>query len=366
MSVPFVDLKAQYQSLKKEIDPVMLDVVANTQFILGPAVKKFEEDFAFYCEARHSIGLNSGTAALTLLLQAHHIGPGDECIVPANTFFATAEGVSSIGATPVFVDCEAESALIDRLKIEAVITKKTKAILPVHLYGQPADMDEIHAIAQKHHLHVIEDACQAHGATYKGKKAGSLADGAAFSFYPGKNLGAYGDAGGVTTNDEGIAKTIRMLRDHGSDVKYHHELVGWNERMDGIQGAVLDIKLKYLDNWNKSRYEHAQSYQEALNGIGDIRFIEEKKDRTQIYHLFVIRTSKRDALQRHLNDAGIQSGIHYPIPLHLQKAYTSLGHKKGDFPNAEKLCDEILSLPMFPELTESLIDEVVSSVKTFF
>ncbi len=366
MSVPFVDLKAQYESLKKEVEPAILDVIGNTQFILGPAVKNFEEAFATYCQVQYAVGLNSGTAALTLLLQAHGIGSGDECIVPANTFFATAEAVSSVGATPVLVDCEAESGLMDTTKLEAAITPKTKVILPVHLYGQPADIDDVLMIAKKHGLLVIEDACQSHGATYKKKKVGSLAHGAAFSFYPGKNLGAYGDAGGITTNDEKVAEMVKILRDHGSKVRYHHDVIGWNERMDGIQGAVLGIKLPHLDRWNRSRYDHAQSYRKALNGIGDIRFIEEKNDRTQIYHLFVIRTSKRDALQKHLNDVGIQSGIHYPIPLHLQKAYAFLGHKKGDFPHAEKLCDEILSLPMFPELTESQIDEVVQAIKKFF
>ncbi len=362
MQIPFVDLKAQYQSLKQQVDPAILDVLANAQFVLGPAVEAFEKNFAAYCGTKYSVGLNSGTAALELLLRAHGIGPGDECILPANTFFATAEAVLLLGATPVLVDCDEESALIDVRAIERAITPKTKAIIPVHLFGQPADMEEILALGKSKNILVIEDACQAHGATYKGKPIGSLAAGAAFSFYPGKNLGAYGDAGGVTTDDEEIMKIVKMLREHGMPKRYHHELLGYNERMDGIQGAVLGVKLPYLDRWNEARRTHATSYRTKLMGIGDIRFIAEKPDRTAVYHLFVIRTAKRDALQAHLTEHGIATAIHYPIPLHLQKPLQHLGYKEGDFPSTEKLAKEMLSLPMYAELTEGQIREVCNDV----
>ncbi len=366
MSVPFVDLKGQYQSLKSEIDPAIADVITNAQFILGPAVERFEKNFAVYCGTKFSVGLNSGTAALELLLRAYGIGPDDECILPANTFFATAEAMLLLGAIPVLVDCEEESGLIDVKAIEQAITPKTKAIIPVHLFGQPADMDEILALGKAKNILVIEDACQAHGAKYKGKMIGSLAAGAAFSFYPGKNLGAYGDAGGITTDDERIMTTVKMLRDHGMAKRYHHEILGYNERMDGVQGAVLDVKLSHLDQWNEARRKSAKQYREQLSGIGDIRFITEKPDRTAIYHLFVIRTAKRDALQAHLTERGIQTGIHYPIPLHLQKPLQHLGHKEGFFPASEKLANEMLSLPMFEDLTEQQIDEVCGAAKEFF
>ncbi len=380
MQIPFVDLKAQYQSLKRQVDPAILDVLANAQFILGPAVESFEMSFAAYCGAQYTIGLNSGTAALELLLRAYGIGPGDECILPANTFFATAEAVMLLGATPVLVDCEEESALIDIGAIERAITPKTKAIIPVHLFGQPADMDEILALGKSQNILVIEDACQAHGATYKGKPIGSLAAGAAFSFYPGKNLGAYGDAGSVTTDDEQIARTVRMLREHGMPKRYHHELLGYNERMDGVQGAVLGVKLPYLDQWNEARRAHAASYRQRLTGVGDIRFITEKPDRTGVYHLFVIRTAQRDALQAHLSERGIATAIHYPIPLHLQKPLQHLGYKESDFPSSEtlgelatfwlkdpaKLAEEMLSLPMYAELTDGQIRTVCTAVQEFF
>lgn len=362
MNVPFLDLQAQYQSLRSEVEPAMQKVLDTSAYILGPAVESFEKDFAAYCGAAHCIGLNSGTAALALLMQAHGIGAGDEVITVANTFFATAEAINEIGATPVLVDCEESTGLIDVSRIEAAITPKTKAIIPVHLYGQCADMDAINSIAKKHALLVFEDACQAHGAMYKGKPAGGLADGAAFSFYPGKNLGAYGDGGATTTNDASIAETIRMLREHGSKVKYHHEIIGWNERMDGIQGAVLGVKLKHLNHWNTQRRAHAAAYKQALDGVAT--FMQEQSYGSPVYHLMVIRSSDRDALQSHLKAAGIQTGIHYPIPLHLQPAYNGRW-KKGDFPAAERLADEILSLPMFPELTSEQIAYVCDAVRSF-
>ncbi len=366
MIIPFVDLQAQYRALQKEIDPVIADVLQNAQFILGPKVKAFEEAFAAYCGAKHCVGLNSGTAALQLLLLAHGIGPGDECILQANTFFATAEAVLQVGATPVLVDCEEDSALIDVAALAAAITPKTRAILPVHLFGQVADMDEINALAKDKNIVVIEDACQAHGATYKGRTAGSLADGAAFSFYPGKNLGAYGDAGAVTTDDDRIADLIGMLREHGMRVRYHHEHVGWNERMDGIQGAVLGVKLPHLSSWNERRRTLAAMYRRELADVTDVRFIAEKEDRSSVYHLCIMRTAKRDALQKYLAELSIQTGIHYPIPLHLQKPLMSFGYAKGTFPHSELLSEEMISLPMYAELSEDQVREVCGAIRAFF
>lgn len=363
MAIPFLDLQAQYQSIKPQVDAAIHQVLDTSAYVLGPSVETFERDFALYCEASHCIALNSGTAALALLMQAYGIGNGDEVITVANTFFATPEAISEIGATPVLVDCENHSALINPDLIESAITPKTKAIIPVHLYGQCADMDRINAIAKRHGLLVFEDACQAHGALYKGKKAGSLADGAAFSFYPGKNLGAYGDGGAVTTSDDAIAMSIRMLRDHGCKKKYHHETIGWNERMDGIQGAVLGVKLPYLDNWNTKRKANAALYRRLLDGV--LPMIDEQAYGESVYHLLVVRSSKRDALQAYLNERGIASLIHYPIPVHFQPAYKGRW-QKGEFPNAELLASEILSLPMFPELTSVQIEGVCAAMKDFF
>ena len=362
MKVPFLDLQAQYHALKPEIDRAMQEVLDTSSYILGPAVEEFERAFASYCGTSHCIGLNSGTAALALLLQANDIGPGDEVILPANTFFATAEAVSEIGAIPVLVDCDVDTAQIDPHLAEAAITPRTKAIIAVHLYGQPADMDTLHTVAREHALLLFEDACQAHGALYHGKKTGSLGDGAAFSFYPGKNLGAYGDAGAVTTNDATVAERIRMLRDHGSRQKYHHECIGWNERMDGLQGAVLAVKLPHLDTWNAARRTHAHLYQELLPA--GIRTFDPLPDTSSAHHLLVIRTPNRVALQQALKDADVATGIHYPVPIHLQPAFASRGWKKGDFPIAETLANEILSLPMYAELTEEQIRYVCETLAT--
>ncbi|HVW66392.1 MAG TPA: DegT/DnrJ/EryC1/StrS family aminotransferase [Candidatus Peribacteraceae bacterium] len=352
MNVPFLDLQAQYRSIKHEVDPAIQSVLDTSAYVLGPAVEQFEKDFASYCEARHCVCVNSGTSALALLMQAYDIGPGDEVITVANTFFATAEAISELGAVPVLVDCDAKSALMNPAAFEAAVTKRTKAVIPVHLYGQCAEMDAIIAIARTHNILVFEDACQAHGATYKGRKAGGLADGAAFSFYPGKNLGAYGEGGAVTTNTDMVAETIRMLRDHGSPKKYHHSKIGWNERMDGIQGAVLGVKLKHLDEWNAKRREHAELYRKLLPETAQAIAVLEGNE--SAYHLFVVRVQNRDVMQRKLTEAGIATGIHYPVPIHLQPAYA--GHwEKNAFPNAELLADEILSLPMFPELTDEHI-----------
>lgn len=361
MPVPFLDLKAQYRSIKKEVDPAIQDVIESCAFALGPAVERFEKAFADYCGSKHCIAVGNGTSAIELILMAHGIGPGSEVITVANSFFASAEAISLIGATPVLVDCREDDALIDTSRIEAAITKQTKAILPVHLYGQCADMDAIKAIASKHKLLVIEDACQAHGSGYKGKRAGALGDAAAFSFYPGKNLGAYGEGGGITTDDDAIAKKIRMLRDHGMAEKYKHAVVGRNERLDGIQGAVLDVKLRHLESWNTARRTNAALYRKLLSGNPKITLFKTHDDRVHNYHLFVVRIKNRDAVQQKLKDKGIQTGIHYPIPIHMQEAYAGMW-KQGDFPVAESMAPELLSLPMFAELTEAQVREVAAAV----
>lgn len=359
MRVPFLDLQAQYRPLKDQMHAAIDGVLDSSAYVLGPAVESFEHEFARYCGATHCIAVNSGTAALALLMQAHGIGEGDEVITVTNSFFASAEAISEVGATPVLVDCEEDSALIDPMAIGAAITEKTRAIIPVHLYGQCADMDRINDIAKTRRLLVFEDACQAHGATYRGKRAGDLADGAAFSFYPGKNLGAYGEGGAVVVNDPGIADRLKMLREHGSRRKYHHEIVGWNERMDGIQGAVLNVKLPYLDQWNARRREHTAAYRAAFKG--KVQMISERAYGESVYHLFVIRSTKRDALQAYLNEQDIQTNIHYPVPIHMQPAYAK-HWKQGAFPVAELLAQEILSLPMYPEMTDEQRDYVIQKV----
>ncbi len=362
MPVPFLDLKAQYRSIKNEIDPAMQEILDSCAFAGGPAVERFEKNFSAFCGAKHCIGVGNGTSALELILRAYDIGHGDEVITVTNSFFASAEAISLANATPVLVDCNENDALIDVSQIEAAITKKTKAIIPVHLYGQCADMDAVKAIAAKHNLIVIEDACQAHGSAYKGKKAGSLAHAAAFSFYPGKNLGAYGEGGAVTTDDEKIAAKIRMLRDHGMSEKYKHQIVGRNERLDGLQGAVLDVKLKHLDSWNKARQSHATLYREMLSKEPRVTLFEAHADRESNYHLFVIRVKNRDQVQAKLKEKGIATGIHYPIAIHMQEAYAGMW-KKGAFPVAEKTTPELLSLPMYAELTDEMIKEVCSTLK---
>ena len=310
--------------------------------------------------------MGSGTAALTLSFRAYDIGPGDEVITAPNSFFASAEAISLVGATPVFVDVDENTANMNTALVEDAITEHTKAIIPVHLYGQPAAMGPILEIVKKHELKVIEDAAQAHGANYKGERIGSIGNAAAFSFYPGKNLGAYGEAGAVTTNDEAIAEKIDWLRRHGEPERYVHRVVGYNERMDGIQGAVLNVKLKYLDSWTEKRREHAKTYTERLEGTGDIKHFQVSEDRDHVYHLFVIRTEKRDALQEFLKEKGIQTGIHYPIPIHLQEAYKDARYKEDDFPVAEQLSKEILSLPMSEQLTEEQCNYVCAQVTAFF
>jgi dTDP-4-amino-4,6-dideoxygalactose transaminase len=365
MKVNFVDLKAQYQSIKPEIDSAIQDVISNTAFILGKAVADFEEKFAKYCQVKYSLGINSGTSALIMAMQALGIGKGDEIITTPNTFIATAEAISCVGATPVFVDMEEKSYNMDPGKLEKAITKNTKAIIPVHLYGQPADMDPILDIAKKKGVAVIEDACQAHGAEYKGKRTGSLGTVGCFSFYPGKNLGAYGEGGGVTTDDEELARKVKVLRDHGSPKKFYHEYIGNNCRLEGIQGAVLAVKLKYLDQWNDGRRKNAELYKKYLEGT-DVKLPQEISYAKHVYHVFCIKVKDREKLIEFLSKKEIFTNIHYPIPIHLQKAYSFLGYKKGDFPVVESSMDEILSLPMFAELTEEQIKYTADCIKEFY
>ena len=366
MKIPFLDLKQQYKSIKEEIDPAIQNVIDNTAFVLGKPVSDFEQEFAKAHNVNHCIGVSSGTDGNHLVLWALGIGAGDEVIVPVNTFIATAEGVTLCGAKPVFVDCSSDSYNIDTNKIEQLINSKTKAIVAVHLYGQPADMDALREIAKKHKLFLVEDAAQAHLSEYKGKKVGGLSDAASFSFYPGKNLGAYGEAGAVTTNDDELAKKFKMYREHGQSEKYHHETFGHNYRMEGIQGAVLGVKLKHLNEWTEKRRAVAKKYKDLLKGVGDIVLPTEMPYSKHVYHLFVIKTKWRDELQNYLNENDISNGLHYPIPLHLQNSYKQLGYKKGDFPNTEDLAFNCLSLPMFPELSEEQIDYVVKNIKDFY
>lgn len=349
--IPFVDLKAQYLSLKEEIDTAVAEVLKSCQFILGDEVAAFEEEFAAYCQTRYAIGVNSGTSALHLALLAAGIGPGDEVITVPFTFVATVASIVYTGAKPVFVDIEPRSYTINVNQIENKITEKTKAILPIHLYGQPADMDPLLDIAARHGLMVIEDAAQAHGAEYKGHRVGSLGAMGCFSFYPGKNLGAYGEGGMVVTNDPEFLQRIRMLRDWGQERRYYHVLKGYNYRMEGLQGAILRVKLRHLDAWTEARRSHAVRYRELLSS-SSLQTPEEISYARHVYHIFAVRCSNRDSLYQRLSFQGIQSGIHYPIPIHLQEAYGDLNYKRGDFPEAEQAADEVLSLPMFAELSD--------------
>jgi len=364
MNIPFVDLQTQYQGLQPEVDAAVLAVMQRGDFILGGAVTEFEKAFAAYCGAKHCIGVDSGYSALELIIRAYDIGPGDEVITAANTFIATTLGISNAGATPVLVDCDPETYNIDVNKIEAAITPRTKAVMPVHLYGQPADMDAICAIARKHNLYVFEDAAQASGARYKGRMAGSLGDAAAFSFYPGKNLGAYGDGGAVTTNDADIAEKIRLLRNIGQKVKYFHEVKGYNSRLDTMQAAVLGVKLPHLDDWNASRRRAAATYADLLADLPlvtptTVDYAE------HIFHLYVIRVSDREALMEYLKKAGVATGLHYPIPIHLQPAYAELGYKPGDFPITEAYAETIVSLPIFPELDDEKVAYVANAIHEY-
>ena len=359
MKVPFVDLAQQHLAMEEELRQVFERVLERSSFILGPEVQQFEEDFAKYLNVSHCIAVNSGTAALQLSLLALDIGRGDEVITVANTFIATAEAISAVGARPVFVDVDPISYTMDPAAAEDAITSRTKALLPVHLYGQAADLDPLFAIARRNHLALVEDACQAHGATYHGRKAGTLGSAGCFSFYPGKNLGCLGEGGAVVTNDPGIAEQVRTLRDHGSVRKYEHSVPGYNFRMEGLQGGFLSAKLKYLDAWNERRRQAAKIFDELLSGSGLIPPAE-MPYAGHVYHLYVVQTEDRDALRLQLSAAGIETGLHYPIPVHLQEAYFRLGYQAGSFPVTEDLSRRILSLPMHPCLSDGQIEHVTS------
>lgn len=362
MKIPLVDLKAQYTSIKPEIDQAIQRVLDETDFIGGSAVREFEKAFAFYCGTRTAIGLANGTDALQLALLACGIGRGDEVITAVNTFIATSEAISAAGATPVFVDNDPHTYTIDVRRIEEKITPRTKAIMPVHLYGQPADMDAINEIALRHGLVVIEDAAQAHGARYKVKTVGNLGRVACFSFYPGKNLGAYGDAGAIATNDEELANKIRMLANHGRLRKYEHEMEGYNSRLDTIQAAILLVKLRHLKEWTERRQHAASRYTQLLSVTKEIVTPTGNPDATHVFHLYVVRVQDRERIQQVLKEAGIATGIHYPIPLHQQPAYRHLGLAAGSYPVAERYAGELLSLPIYPELTDDQIEFISATL----
>jgi dTDP-4-amino-4,6-dideoxygalactose transaminase len=360
--IPLVDLKAQYQRYKLEIDAAIQAVVVSTAFINGPQVKSFEAAFAGFCGARHAVGCQSGTSALHLALLACGVGPGDEVIVPSMTFIATSEMIGRLGAQPLFVDVDPLTANLDPAAFEAAITERTRAVIPVHLYGRPAEMDPILEVARRHGLRVIEDAAQAHGARYRERRVGALGDIAAFSFFPGKNLGAYGDAGAVVTNDAQMAEEVRLLRNHGRRTKYTHQREGFNYRLDTLQAAVLEVKLRHLDTWNEARRHIADLYRERLAGL-PLDLPASPPDSQPVYHLFVVRLSRRDQVLAHLKAAGVEAGVHYPVPLHMQPAYEHLGYRPEDLPVSRALADRVLSLPIYPEMTEGQVETVVAALK---
>lgn len=365
MNVPFVDLRSEYNAIQGDIDSAIAAVLGRCDFVLGKTVHDFEEAFAAYCEASHAVGVDSGFSALELILRAYDIGRGDEVITVANTFIATALAISNCGATPVLVDADPITYNLDPAHLEAALSSRTRAILPVHLYGQPADMDAILAFAHAHNLLVIEDACQAHGARYKGRRTGSLGHAAAFSFYPSKNLGAYGDGGMVVTNDAQLAGRVRSLANLGQAARYHHDEKGFNHRLDTIQAAVLCTKLPHLDEANSARRTIAHAYDRMLDGL-PIQTPRTSGDTESVYHLYVIQVDERDALQKHLAETGVSTGIHYPIPIHLQAAYAEMDYGVGAFPVTERVAQRILSLPMYPRMTSSHITHTVDAIAAFF
>lgn len=362
MRVPFLNLNAQHEPIRAELERAIAHVIDTGAFAGGPFVEKFEANFASYCDCKHAIGVGNGTDALWLSLLALGIGAGDEVITVPNTFMATAEAISFCGARPVFVDVDERTYTMDPARIAEAITTRTRAIIPVHLFGQPADMDPILEIAREHNLFVIEDAAQAHGAKYKSRPAGTLGDVGCFSFYPGKNLGALGEAGAVITNDDQLREKMRSLRDHGQSRKYHHQFVGWNCRMDGIQAAVLAVKLKYLDHNNSLRQSHARKYQRAFADLDEVTTPFEAPYAEHVHHVYAIRTRNRDEILQMLREKGVECGIHYPVPIHLQQAYQPLGYSAGSFAISERIAGELISLPMFPELRPIEIDAVIAAV----
>lgn len=364
--ISLLDLKAQYASIKSEIDAAVLGVLASGQYTLGDEVASFEREFADYCGVRHAIAVNSGTSALHLSLLAAGVGPGDEVITVPFTFVATASAICYAGARPVFVDVEPQTLTIDPAQVEAKVTSRTKAIVPVHLYGQMADMDALNVIAARYGIAVIEDACQAHGAEYKGRRAGSIGLSGCFSFYPGKNLGACGEAGMAVTNDDDQANAMRMLRDWGQAQRYHHVLKGFNYRMDAIQGAILRVKLRHIEGWTEMRRAHASRYARLLEAMTDISTPVETIGRRHVYHVYAIRSRGRDRLRQALAERGVQSGLHYPIPIHLQQAHADLAYGEGDFPVSEAAAREVLSLPIYPEMSTSQLDAVVAALESAY
>ncbi len=363
-NVPFLDLRAQYESIRDEVQAALREVCESCRFTHGPQVEAFERSFAAYCETEHCAAVNSGTSALHLAMRCLGVGPGDEVITVPMTFVATVWAISYVGATPVFVDIDPTTRTMDPTQLADAVTPKTKAILPVHLYGQPADMASILQIADRYGIPVVEDAAQAHGAKIGGRRVGSLGRIGCFSFYPGKNLGGYGEGGALVTNDPAIAETARMLRDHAQQERYRHETIGYNYRMDGFQGAVLDVKLRRLDEWNAARRRHASSYRRRLADISSLTLPAEAPDTESAWHLFVIESDRRDLLSRRLSARHIDTGLHYPVPVHLQPAYAHLGLRPGSFPASERLANRCLSLPMYAELTEQQIETVCSAVET--
>ena len=355
MEVPYFDLTAQYELLRAEITAAIDDVCGKAAFILGEQVEQFEHGFAEYCGVKHCVALNSGTSALHLALLAAGIGAGDEVITTSDTFIATAEAIHYTGATPVFVDIHPSTANIDPAQIEKAITPRTRAIIPVHLYGRPVDLDAIAEIAHRRRLTLIEDACQAHGARYHGKRVGGFGQSAAFSFYPGKNLGAYGEGGALTTNDDEIAKLARSLRSHGETSRYQHAYIGYNYRMDGFQGAVLNVKLEHLDEWTAKRQEYAALYRQLL-ADAPVDLPEDAPDVDCVYHLFVVYVNQRDKVRSELADRGVQTAVHYPKPVHLQGAFQHLGYHPGSLPHAERACERVLSMPIFPEMSREQVE----------
>ena len=355
MEVPYFDLTAQYASLRADITAAIDDVCGKAAFILGEQVEQFEHAFAEYCEVKHCVALNSGTSALHLALLAAGIGAGDEVITTSDTFIATAEAIHYTGATPVFVDIHPSTANIDPAQIEKAITPRTRAIIPVHLYGRPVELDAIAEIAHRRRLTLIEDACQAHGARYHGKRVGGFGQSAAFSFYPGKNLGAYGEGGALTTNDDEIAKLARSLRSHGETSRYQHAYIGYNYRMDGFQGAVLNVKLGHLDKWTAKRQEYAALYRQLL-ADAPVDLPEDAPDVDCVYHLFVVYVNERDKVRSELADRGVQTAVHYPKPVHLQGAFQHLGYHPGSLPHAERACERVLSMPIFPEMSREQVE----------
>jgi dTDP-4-amino-4,6-dideoxygalactose transaminase len=366
-TIPLVDLIGQYKNHREEIDQAIRSVVENAAFIGGPALSRFEAAFSKYCAVKHTIGVANGTDALHLILRTLGIKAGDEVLVPVNTFIATSEAVGLTGAKPVFVDVDEHSSLIDLNRAEAALTPRTKAIMPVHLYGQLVPMRPVLSFAERHHLQVIEDSAQAHGAELDGRRAGSFGRASGFSFYPGKNLGAYGDAGAVTTNDDLLADKLRRLANHGRAEKYGHEMEGVNSRLDGLQAAILEVKLRHLDAWTAQRRAAAARYGELLGGIAGLSLPAATTPSAHVWHLYVIRVAaaKRDGLKKHLESQHIQAGVHYPLPLHLQPAYAHQGHTPGAFPVAERLANEILSLPLSPEITAAQQERVAGAIRSY-